>query len=178
MPKRPCILIIEDDDGVAELLVEHFRDTFDADVYRTAGATETLNLDGITPDLIMLDLQLPDGNGLDLARMIRIEQRCPILLMTAKPTMGRAVEALRVGVQDLFTKPFDLQRLTTVATEQLDAFRDHRRQERRYERQKRLVSKVLDERQALQERVDLVCQDLVQAYRNLADKFAAEHPRA
>jgi two-component system OmpR family response regulator len=173
MPRNePTILIVEDDRQVADLLAEHVSAALDAHVIRAAGAAEALQLDSqALPDLAMIDLLLPDGNGLDLIRVLR--PAYPVLLMTAQPTAGRAIEALRLGVRDLLTKPFDLQRLTAVIREQLAVHHRSERQRVRQQRQQRVIRKVLQERRALQERIDLLCTDLVSAYRDLAAKVSA-----
>lgn len=170
---EPTILIVEDDSSVADLLAEHLASTLDARLIRAASAADALHLDpGLTPDLALIDVLLPDGNGLDLIRVLR--PAYPVLLMTAQPTAGRAIEALRLGVRDLLTKPFDLQRLTRVIREQLTLHRRSERQRLRQQRQKRVIRKVLQERRALQERIDLLCTDLVGAYRDLAAKVTAQ----
>ena len=78
MTDRPTILVVEDDEALAEMAVEHLQATVDAKVIRTAGATETIRL--VTdnpPDLMLVDLLLPDGNGLDLIRTIRARDEYP-----------------------------------------------------------------------------------------------------
>ena len=174
MCSRPNILVVEDDDRIADMLSDHLSLTVDAELTRTRGATETLQLDDTTCDLMLVDLLLPDGNGLDLIRILQQERNCPVLLMTGKPTLGRAVEALRLGVKDLFTKPFDLTRLTRVVQEQLAEHQRVGQQEQHHSDQSELLAEATQERQALQERLDLLCKDLVGAYRNLAEKFTDE----
>ena len=93
MPDRQTILIVEDDEAVAGMTVEHLQATVDAKVVRTAGAAETIRLvTDCSPDLMLVDLLLPDGNGLDLIRTIRARDEYPVLIMTGQPTLGRAVE--------------------------------------------------------------------------------------
>ena len=63
-------------------------------------------------DLILLDLGLPDGDGLDLCREIRNDGRItPIILVTARETLQARVEGLSIGADDYVTKPFELQEL-------------------------------------------------------------------
>ncbi len=115
MLDRPTILIVEDDEALAQMTVEHLQATVDAEVVRTAGAAETFRrVADCSPDLMLVDLLLPDGNGLDLIRTIRARDEFPVLIMTGQPTLGRAVEAMRLGAVDLFTKPFDLLRLGSI----------------------------------------------------------------
>ncbi len=172
MLDRPTILIVEDDEAVAGMTVEHLHATVDAKVIRTAGAAETIRLlTDCSPDLMLVDLLLPDGNGLDLIRTVRARDEYPVLIMTGQPTLGRAVEAMRLGAVDLFTKPFDLQRLTTVVKQTLSDHQARLRRGQRVERLEHLAKKVIRERKELQQRVDLVCRDLVGSYRDLAERF-------
>ncbi len=172
MSDLPTILIVEDDEAVAGMTVEHLQATVDAKVVRTAGAAETIRLvTDCPPDLMLVDLMLPDGNGLDLLRTVRARGEYPVLVMTGQPTLGRAVEAMRLGAVDLFTKPFDLLRLTTVVKQTLADHQSRRRQNGRVKRLESLAKKVIRERKELQQRVDLVCRDLVGSYRDLAERF-------
>jgi DNA-binding NtrC family response regulator len=124
--------------------------------------------------VVLASLPADDQDEMNLVRELRREAECEILLMTDHPTLGRAVEAMRLGVRDLFTKPFDMGRLTTALEEAIEA-RRHRRQERlRYERLRRVSARILRERRTLRQRVDLVCRDLVGAYRRLAEKVVAQ----
>ncbi len=172
MSDRPTILIVEDDDAVAGMTVEHLHATVDAKVIRAAGAAETIGLVAdCPPDLMLVDLLLPDGNGLDLIRTVRARDEYPVLIMTGQPTLGRAVEAMRLGAVDLFTKPFDLSRLTKVVKQTLADHQARRRRQGRVKRLEGLAKKVIRERKELQQRVDLVCRDLVGSYRDLAERF-------
>lgn len=172
MSGRATILIVEDDDLLAEMLGEHLTSAVGARVVRASDASEALRADDdCPPDLMITDVLLPDGDGLDLIRSIRSRRDYPVLLMTGQPTLGRAVEAMRLGVADMFTKPFDLRRLANVVTEALAAHHTQQRRHRRLQRLEKLSRKVIRDRRALQERVDLVCRDLVGSYRDLAERF-------
>jgi len=62
----------------------------------------------LTPDLVILDLGLPDVDGLDLCRHLRALLRCPIVVVTAEAFEGRIVEALDLGADDYVIKPFSM----------------------------------------------------------------------
>ena len=172
MSGRATILIVEDDDLLAEMLGEHLASAVGASVVRASDASEALRADDdCPPDLMITDVLLPDGDGLDLIRSIRSRRDYPVLLMTGQPTLGRAVEAMRLGVADMFTKPFDLRRLAQVVKEALAAHHTQQRRHRRLERLEKLSRKVIRERRELQQRIDLVCRDLVGSYRDLAERF-------
>lgn len=166
------ILVVEDDQHIGEMLVDHLRHSTDATVRRSASACETLRLDvEQPPDLLLTDILLPDGNGIDLVRLIRSTRTYPVVFITGEPTFSRAVEALRLGACDFFAKPFDLQRLTAVVKQALADHDKFMSQQARLKKLEELTHTVVEERAELQQRVDLVCKDLVGAYRDLAARF-------
>lgn len=172
---QPLILLIEDDDGVAEMVADHLQSTVNARVIRTRGASETLDMDLEGPvDVVLADICLPDGNGLDLVRVIQAAQDVAVVMMTGRATLARAVESLRLGVADLLIKPFELGRLTSVIQRLLAERRAQVRREQRMQRLRRVVRKALEDRRELQQRVDLVCRDLVGSYRELAERFVRQ----
>jgi FixJ family two-component response regulator len=101
-----------------------------------------------------------------------------VLIITGNATLGRAVESMRLGACDMLIKPFDLRRLSEVVREAARAQLARRRDEIRRRRLHELASRIVRERRELRRRVDLVCHDLVGAYRNLAAKFAAQSTAA
>ena len=69
-------------------------------------------------DLAMVDLRMPDVNGLDLLRQIRTAvPSCEVILMTGFAAVDSAVEAIKLGAREYMTKPFDVERLRQVLTE-------------------------------------------------------------
>ncbi len=77
------------------------------------------------PDCVLLDLQLPDGNGLDLLREWQQlhEQMVPVVVITANGSMNAAVEAMRAGASDFIVKPFDSERLLTTVANTVEKIR-------------------------------------------------------
>ena len=106
------ILVIEDNPDVAELLGLHLRD----EGYRVetigegrAGAERAVSEDY---DLVILDLMLPNIDGLEICRRIRSGERyTPILMLTAKSTEMDRVLGLEMGGDDYMTKPFSIREL-------------------------------------------------------------------
>ncbi len=173
MTERPVILVVEDDPVLAEMLVDHLRLSIDARVIHATGAADALRqVHRRRPDLAIVDIGLPDGDGLELIRLIRESCDCPALVITGCPTLQRSVEALRLGADDLLTKPFDLHELSIAVLQAVDRHRASHRERQRTRRLEGLVRRVLQDRRLLQQRVDLVCRDLVGAYRELAERFA------
>lgn len=105
------ILIVDDEVALTELLSAHLQDcgykTFTA--YDGNQAISKLN---IYPDLILLDINMPEMDGLELCKMIRENVTCPILFLTAKITEQDKINGLQAGGDDYITKPFSLQELT------------------------------------------------------------------
>ena len=104
------ILVVDDDDGIRELLtmvLRHHR--FDVDV--AANTLDARNLiTKIAPDLIVLDVMLPDGDGIEFCQRLRaIGIRTPVLFLTARTTTEDKVRGLTVGGDDYLTKPFSLE---------------------------------------------------------------------
>ena len=91
----------------------------------------------------------------------------PIILLARQPTCEQAIEALRLGVRDLFRKPFPVEQLLDAA-ERLLYGHDLRRQRAvKYHRMRGLLRRVIRERRDLNRRIELICRDLVQAHRRL-----------
>lgn len=83
----------------------------------TAGDLKTARrlLDTRTPDICLVDMQLPDGNGIDLIRRIKDSHpKMPVAMITAHGTMDTAVEAMKAGAFDFISKPISLEGLRTL----------------------------------------------------------------
>ena len=106
------ILLVEDEATISEPLAESLgREGFDAEVAPTlAGAREALSRRA--PDLILLDVMLPDGDGRDLAREIRKDSDVPIVMLTARGEEIDRVLGLELGADDYVVKPFSSRELT------------------------------------------------------------------
>ena len=102
------ILIVEDDRalgrGVALALGQEGR--LLRTVHTLAQARE--ELDRCAPDLVILDLNLPDGSGLELLALLRRRGRTPVLILTANDLESDQVAGLELGADDYVTKPFSL----------------------------------------------------------------------
>jgi DNA-binding NtrC family response regulator len=81
---------------------------------------------------------------------------------------------MRLGVRDMFAKPFDLARLGESVERAAADHRKRRSERLRSERLRRVSGRIVRERRAMRQRVDLVCRDLVGAYRRLAEKYVAQ----
>ena len=102
----PQILIVEDESTISEPLAKLLaREGFNATVAGTvADALAKFATD--KPDLILLDLNLPDGDGRDVAREIRRSSGVPIIMLTARGTETDRIVGLEIGADDYVVKPF------------------------------------------------------------------------
>ena len=106
------ILLVEDESTISDPLAESLgRDGFEAEVAPTlAAAREALSRE--PPDLVLLDVMLPDGDGRDLAREIRSGSDVPIVMLTARGEEIDRVLGLELGADDYVVKPFSSRELT------------------------------------------------------------------
>jgi two-component system, OmpR family, response regulator RegX3 len=103
-PKR-TILLVEDERSIREPLAEALRsEGFETSVAGTAA--EALELAAQAPDLILLDVMLPDGSGFDVCRELRASSRVPIIMLTARGEEADRVVGLELGADDYVVKPF------------------------------------------------------------------------
>lgn len=112
MDHAPDILVIEDDPAVAEGLIEGIgREGFRVRWESTGGAGVAYARDR-SPQLIVLDVRLPDGSGLDFCRQMRqLGLRQPILMLTVQSEELDKVLGLEMGADDYLTKPYRLREL-------------------------------------------------------------------
>ncbi len=103
------ILVVEDDPLLAKILRDNLLlDGFQ--VARAADANSAVNLAReFVPDLIILDVMLPDRSGFDVFENLHQGGRTPIIFLTARSQRGDKVRGLNLGGDDYITKPFDLE---------------------------------------------------------------------
>ena len=103
-PKR-TILLVEDESSIREPLAEALRsEGFETLVAGTVA--EALEQARREPDLVLLDVMLPDGSGFDVCRALRRRSNVPILMLTARGTETDRIVGLELGADDYVVKPF------------------------------------------------------------------------
>ena len=108
---KPLILVVEDDAAVKNLITT----TLETHQYRfrTASTGETAVMEAVShnPDVILLDLGLPDMDGIDIIRKIRSWSKTPIIVLSARSEDSDKIAALDAGADDYLTKPFSVDEL-------------------------------------------------------------------
>lgn len=111
---KPALLIVEDDLDVADMLTAYFRVqgyevqtvNWGEDAVRACQAS--------APELVILDIRLPDIDGYEVARRLRTDRRTkeiPIIFLTDRRSRADRLQGLELGADDYITKPFDVQEL-------------------------------------------------------------------
>src|SRR5271169_4712962 len=119
------LLLIDDD---PELVQDKVRHVFPAPAHRVevahTGAEGLQCVAAAPPDVILLDLRLPDQSGLEVLKQIRaVDARIPVVFVTLSRSADSAIEAMRQGAYDYLLKPLDLQKLDRVIGEALKVAR-------------------------------------------------------
>ena len=108
---KPLILVVEDDHAVRNLMstmleAHHYR-------FHTASTGEVAILEAVShnPDVVLLDLGLPDIDGVDIIKKIRSWSTSPIIVISARSEDADKIEALDAGADDYLVKPFSVEEL-------------------------------------------------------------------
>jgi len=111
MPEQDSILIVDDDAALRETLGDFL--AVEGYAIRQAGsvAEARAQLERAAPDLLLLDINMPGGDGLTLAGELRAKTSLPIIILSGKGSMVDRVVGLEVGADDYLAKPFELREL-------------------------------------------------------------------
>jgi DNA-binding response OmpR family regulator len=109
MPKR--VLVVEDDSTIRDTLSFNLKKEGYQVTIASDGAQALVKARESQPDLVLLDLMLPELSGLEVCRILRQEGTVPIIMLTAKESEVDKVVGLQLGADDYITKPFSLREL-------------------------------------------------------------------
>jgi DNA-binding NtrC family response regulator len=111
--QHPLLLLVDDDERILDVIARFARRA-GFDVVTCAGGKQALEQLRRQPaDLAMVDLRMPDVNGLEVLKAIKeTVPGCEVILMTGYAGIDSAVEAIKLGAMDYMTKPFDFERLS------------------------------------------------------------------
>jgi DNA-binding response OmpR family regulator len=110
-PKAQTVLIVEDEESIASFVSLYLKKAGYDVRQATTGAQALAETEASKPALIILDLMLPDADGIDICRRIRRQADIPILMLTARDEDIDKIIGLEVGADDYMTKPFNPREL-------------------------------------------------------------------
>jgi len=105
------ILVVEDDASVADGILDGLSQANVEALHVTTGSAALIALSTYLPDLVLLDLELPDMDGTDVCRGIRSVSQTPIIIVSARDEEIDRVIALEIGADDYLVKPFGMREL-------------------------------------------------------------------
>ena len=108
---KPLILVIEDDNSVKNLITMTLKTHDYRYITAMNGNDAVLEASSHNPDIVLLDLGLPDIDGVDVIRRIRTWSNMPIIVISARSEDTDKIEALDAGADDYLTKPFSVEEL-------------------------------------------------------------------
>src|SRR6266568_717929 len=111
---KPTVLVIDDKPNMLSLVTKIL--STDANVVTAKGVRAALTtIDTVRPNVVLCDLRMPDGDGIEVLQALRAKGAAPpFILMTAYGSVAIAVRAMREGVLDIVTKPFDPDQLRAI----------------------------------------------------------------
>ena len=108
MPAKDKILIVEDEKGILSFMTTVLTSNGYDVISANSGAKAITLVTSHCPDLVILDLGLPDMDGMEVLRFIRERTHLPIIVVSARTHERDKVEALDLGADDYVTKPLSL----------------------------------------------------------------------
>lgn len=108
---KPLILIVEDDAPVRNLMVTALKTNDYRYLTAPDGRTAVMEASSHNPDIVLLDLGLPDLDGVEVIRKIRSWSNMPVIVISARSEDTDKIEALDAGADDYLTKPFSVEEL-------------------------------------------------------------------
>jgi DNA-binding response OmpR family regulator len=108
---KQTVLVIEDEPKIAEVIVSYLENAGFRAISKQDGRAGLESFAKDRPDLILLDLMLPDMPGEQICQMIRMTSKVPIIMLTAKTDEDSIVKGLGMGADDYIVKPFSPRQL-------------------------------------------------------------------
>ncbi len=127
-PEAP-ILIVDDEPFVADLIHHWVQNVWDyPSIIAHSGEEAIIQMRERHPRLVLLDINLPDINGIDVLRAIKsADEHLPVVMISAQESVATAVEALKAGAYDYLTKPIDTERLQVIIRNAIMAYGFHQK---------------------------------------------------
>lgn len=107
---REKILIVDDEEDIVTFIKDYFQDE-GYEVFTASNGAEAMEASKKEPDLILLDIMMPDFDGFHVCKKIRDQVSCPIIFLSARQAESDRIKGLGVGGDDYIVKPFSIKEL-------------------------------------------------------------------
>lgn len=169
------VLAVVRDTAVLEALVDAATATFNAQITCVARGKDALDIDRVdSHHLVLTEHALPDMSGFELAGTLLAVRRRPLILIGGEPSVDELLRAMRLGVSDYLPAPVDTDHLRLTVMKCLHGAALERRRNHRERKLRSLLRRVLSDRRNLNQRMDLLCRDMVGAHRRLLHRVLAD----
>ena len=127
--RRSPILIVDDEPFVADLIYHWVQTVWDYPaIIANDGESAIIAMREQHPRLVLLDINLPDINGIDVLRAMKsADEFLPVVMVSAQESVSTAVEAIKAGAYDYLTKPIDTERLQVIIRNALNTYGFHQK---------------------------------------------------
>jgi len=171
--RAPRVLIVEDEQSLAELIGEAIGRSLHCRLNVVNSVREARRLLATEPiEVLVTDVRLPDGDGISLVKSLRRNQPLSSsIVISGSPSVDTAIAALRWGASDFLAKPFTMDTLLDGVRKALTRQAVVAREDRRFDRLREAVKRLNSARRQVSRKVDLLCNDLVGAYGDLAKQL-------
>jgi DNA-binding response OmpR family regulator len=169
----PRVLVVDDENTLLELIGDVVAKSVNCTMLSAANLREARQIIAHQPiELLVADVNLPDGNGMSLLKDLHNQQpQAGAIVITGSPSVDGAIAALRQGATDFLPKPFSADQLVDRLNKALQRQALLARHEKRLDRLRDAVRRLNDARKIVSKKVDLLCNDLITAYGELARQF-------
>lgn len=169
----PRILVVDDEPTLRELVDDVVGRKIHCQMLSAGSLREARQiLASQEIELLVADVNLPDGDGLSLLPTLRAHQpNASAIVITGAPSVDGAISALRHGALDFVPKPFSAEQICDRVQKALDRQALLARHDRRLQRLREAVKRLNEARKVVSKKVDLLCNDLIQAYGDLAKQL-------
>lgn len=111
MSSKAKILVVEDDRGISDFILSELNHEGYETVLASDGLQGVTLFESESPDLVLLDLMLPELSGLEVLKQIREKSKVPVIIETAMGETSDKIKGLNSGADDYISKPFEIEEL-------------------------------------------------------------------
>jgi len=169
-PAAPGVLVVDDDAPILEMIEFTLKGELGCRVFTADSIRQARRILATQPvELMVTDLRLSDGDGMGLLKALQSRQPlAETIVITGDPSVDQTIDAMRQGAADLLAKPFTAAALVDRARKALERQASAAKDEGRIDRLRAAVKRLNEARRMVCKKVDLLCNDLVGAYGELA----------